>query len=265
MQNHVAVKIERYLLSSLYPTIYTTFTRLHPQKDPISYEKSNGCFKVNNNRTGESIYVHHYKYLYRIQSESEATFADRFKKKYTLDGFVEINKGDVVIDGGAHVGGFSLAASNHAGHVFAIEPDPRLQDALTQTLRNINNVDIHQIALGDSTGDVEFLLASNPSENSFINVDTGKKSKSTKIRGMTLDDFVSLLDYKRIDFFKLDAEGAEPEVINGFGNITPLKVAIDTSPERNGNKTTDSVRELLESRGYEIRVQNDVVFGRYSN
>lgn len=265
MLNKVTEAVGAYLPRSFYPTVYSLYTRIHPDRDPISYDKLNGYYKVYNMKTDESIYVHDSKYLYRIQSQGMPTFHKRLLEKYTLDGFAEIEQGDTVVDGGAHVGGFSLSAAEQAAHVYAVEPDPRVQQALSHTVQDRDNISVHEIALTDHSGELEFLLGPDPSENSFINVDTGTEAQRIAVTAKTLEDFLKTVEHDSIDFFKLDAEGAEPEVIRGFGEIKPTTVAIDAGPERNGERTVDAVQELLESNGYETRVQSDVVFGRYLN
>jgi FkbM family methyltransferase len=177
-----------------------------------------------------------------------------------LDGFATIEQGDIVIDGGAHVGGFSLAAADRGDHVYAVEPDPRVQQALTQTVQDRDNISVHEIALTDHSGELEFLLGPDPSENSFINVDTGEEVERIAVTTSTLEDFIASIEHDAVDFLKLDAEGAEPEVLRGLGETKPTTVAIDAGPERNGERTIDTVVDLLESNGHETRVRNDVVF-----
>jgi hypothetical protein len=121
------------------------------------------------------------------------------------------------------------------------------------------------VALSDNSDEIEFLLGPVPSENSIINVDTGQEAQRITVSSKTLEDFAELIEQDSIDFFKLDAEGAEPEVIHGFGEIRPTKVAVDAGPEREGKTTCDTVQKLLESIGYETRIKNNIVFGRYTN
>jgi FkbM family methyltransferase len=192
-------------------------------------------------------------------------FRERLESKYTLDGFAEIEPGDVVIDCGAHVGGFSLAASDRARRVFAIEPDPRLQRTLSLTLDDLSAVSIYEIALSDDEGSIEFRLSDNPSENSMIDIDSGIEADRVTVTTTTLDSFLRTTNQDDIDFLKIDAEGAEPEVLRGLGDRRPRIIAVDTGPERRGERTTSSVLEILETAGYETRVQNDIVFGRYTD
>jgi FkbM family methyltransferase len=193
------------------------------------------------------------------------SFYHRLLDKYTLDGFAEINEGDVVIDVGAHIGGFSLSAAKRAVHVYAIEPDPRVQESLGRTVETHDNISVHQTALNNSSDQAEFLLGKNPSENSLINVDTGEELQSITVSCNTIEDFVELIYHDSIDFLKLDAEGAEPEVIRGFGEIRPTTVAIDAGPERKQKSTRDTVQRLLESMEYETRVEYNIVFVRQIN
>jgi len=77
-----------------------------------------------------------------------------------------------------------------------------------------------------------------------------------------LDDFIREIDISQIDFLKIDAEGAEPEVLKGSNKLRISKLAIDAGNERNGESTVEEVSNILKNRGYEIKVDNGVVFAR---
>lgn len=61
---------------------------------------------------------------------------------------------------------------------------------------------------------------------------------------------------------KLEAEGAEPEALDGLGDARPAKLAIDASAERNGRSTVEMCRSRLHAMDYETRVEREVVFAR---
>jgi hypothetical protein len=111
MLNKITEIVGDSLPSIVYPYVYTMYTRIHPDRDLVKFKREGNCYRCVNKRTDENIYVHKAEYLYRIQSEGMESFHHRLLDKYTLDGFAEINEGDVVIDVGAHIGGFSLSAA----------------------------------------------------------------------------------------------------------------------------------------------------------
>src|SRR4051812_33950704 len=72
-----------------------------------------------------------------------------------------VKAGDTVIDVGANIGDLVLAASRSVGekgHVFAVEPHPRIASYLSDNLRinDISNVQLHVCAAGDCVGEVQF-------------------------------------------------------------------------------------------------------------
>jgi FkbM family methyltransferase len=73
-------------------------------------------------------------------------------------------------------------------------------------------------------------------------------------KSITLDDFIDYNKIEFIDLIKCDAEGAEPEVIEGLKkNLTKVDyITIDTGPERRGKSTTDDVVKLLKEKNFEI-------------
>jgi FkbM family methyltransferase len=73
-------------------------------------------------------------------------------------------------------------------------------------------------------------------------------------RAITLDDFIDENNIEFVDLIKCDAEGAEPEVIEGLKRNSSKVgyISVDTGPERNGECTTSDVIMLLKDRNFEI-------------
>jgi FkbM family methyltransferase len=114
----------------------------------------------------------------------------------------------LVIDAGAHVGLFSLRASQHAGRVVALEPHPMNFGLLTMNLeRNfVRNVVPLRVALSGSAEGA--LLAAGPgsSGGSISRV----SDRNWKVQSIRLDDLIR--DYGPVDLLKVDIEGAEFDV-----------------------------------------------------
>ena len=179
---------------------------------------------------------------------------------YTSDGFVEVEDGDIVVDGGAFVGGFSLAASRAgAVHVYAVEPSPDNYKALLKNTADDNRIETSQAALWNENKTLEFEVANDGTESGIVS-DAGGQIIS--VPGKTVQTFVEEMDLDNIDFLKLDAEGFEPEVLEGIGDLQISKLSVACGAERNNRFTREQVAEKLISRGYEIEKHRSHVFAK---
>jgi FkbM family methyltransferase len=131
----------------------------------------------------------------------------------------------VCIDAGANIGLYSLALSSLApkGTVYAFEPSPSAYSHLADNLRvnRAANVEASQLALSDREGTVTFHDFSFFSAGSFSSDEgsllTSDSYGSTSFDAptTTLDTFVAERGIERVDFVKIDVEGAELSVLEG--------------------------------------------------
>jgi len=131
----------------------------------------------------------------------------------------------VCLDVGANIGLYSLGLSALApkGKVYAFEPSPSAYGHLRSNLavNKATNVDACNLAVGESTGTVHFHDFSFFSAGSFSS-DEGSLlssesygSQSFEAATTTLDEFVADRKLDRVDFVKVDVEGAELSVLAG--------------------------------------------------
>ena len=129
---------------------------------------------------------------------------------------VTVRTGDVVIDGGAHVGTFSrLAFQKGASTVVAFEPDPRNVEYLKRNFEKEigqGRFVIIEKALWDRSGPLK--LSPEPS-SAATSVSAEIGPHKATIPGTTIDEAVRELGLKRVDFIKLDIEGGERRAILG--------------------------------------------------
>lgn len=157
----------------------------------------------------------------------------------------------LVLDIGAHIGEFAIAASQYAGKVICFEPDPAARSALIKNTAEINNIEVRPIALSNRTGKTKFYVATEHADSSLFRPEVF--TESIEIDAFRLDDLsISVEQYKRV-VLKMDAEGFEPEVLEG--GLKWIKsnlqlAAIDVAPERAGSDTYREVKSILESAGF---------------
>jgi FkbM family methyltransferase len=134
------------------------------------------------------------------------------------------------IDVGANVGFWLLGAASrlgHTGRAHALEPSP---DLLAGLLRNVHlnaltNVTCHQVAASDHDGEGAFVPRP---ENTALGGLTAAKAdpNAISVRLTTLDALVERHGLSRVDFLKIDVEGAEEAVLRGATAI----LAAEASP-----------------------------------
>ncbi|MCF7970795.1 MAG: FkbM family methyltransferase [Methylococcaceae bacterium] len=191
-------------------------------------------------------------------------YAEWLLNKYTLEGFVQVEFGDTIIDCGAFVGGFSIACAKTAGLIVAIEPSSHNYSCLDRNLKHFDNALAVRFALGDNSSILKLNCSTSAVEHSLIDPDDGIIEYQEVVAVSRLDDLVKAIGVEKIDFLKVEAEGFEPEVIKGLGCLLPEKIAIDVSPERGGKSPAAEISKDLQAKGYECKQRGNVLFARRS-
>lgn len=129
---------------------------------------------------------------------------------------VAVRDDDIVVDVGAHLGTFTRIALQHgARRVIAIEPDPVNAACFARTFASEiagGRVTLVVAAAWHSAGSLTFEVG-NASQTGRV-ADSGS-SRAVKVRAVTLDDLVEELKPGRVDFIKMDIEGAERHALAG--------------------------------------------------
>lgn len=155
--------------------------------------------------------------------------------------------GEIVIDVGAHIGFYTLKAAREVGPegtVIAIEPDLRNFLLLKRNvaINRFNNVITLNVALSDTNGQKSFYASIDPLYSSFYFPSHVRHTK--KVEVVTLDKLLQDLGIDKVDWIKVDVEGAELMVLGGGERIlrttSNLKIIIETSD----HKTLDYLAKL---------------------
>lgn len=165
--------------------------------------------------------------------------------------------GEVVLDIGAYVGMFTVKASlavGDAGKVIAVEPHPRYYGLLISNCHGLGNVETVKKAVAAEYGRCRRLYSARAAGADTL---VGGTSEYIEVGTITLDELVSELGLSRLDFIKLDAEGAELNVLKGGKETlkkgTRLAIAIYHTSE-DGRRSLECVTALLEDAGYRMTV-----------
>lgn len=169
--------------------------------------------------------------------------------EYGIEHF-SANKGITVVDVGANIGELGLYfGSTKGARYIAFEPDPAAFTALT---KNVKGQILHDVALADKPGRQKFYLATSRADSGLHRPD--RVEGEVEVEVSTLDHALEGLDLPRIDILKVEAEGAEPEVLVG-ATRTLRKVdlcVVDAGPEREGSSTAAQCLKILQSEGFEM-------------
>ena len=127
---------------------------------------------------------------------------------------IKFNDNDVVIDCGANVGDLKIYFDENELNVeyIGIEPSPKAYYCL---VKNVGNSKSYNVGLWHTNGNLDFFVSSENADSSFIL--PPKYNDKIKIITKRLD---SLLD-KNIKLLKIEAEGAEAEVLIGCEKLLP--------------------------------------------
>ncbi len=175
---------------------------------------------------------------------------DRLAREYGLGRHVTLGPGSVVVDVGANVGEFAHVCARYGARVLCVEPDPKTHACLLRNIDGLDEASAFDAVIWKDNGAVEFGMAPERADSSMF-----AAGAPTVIRkAVTLECFARERGLSRIDLVKCDAEGAEPEVLEGaramLANIGVF--ALDTGAERNGARTNKECAAILSAHGFSV-------------
>jgi len=134
-----------------------------------------------------------------------------------------VKSGDIVLDGGANVGVYTQVALNAgARKVVAIEPAPENLECLRRNFEKEiaeGRVVIYPKGVWDKDDWLTlYVYATNSAQDSFVRQMPGATQTRQKFPLTTIDKLVEELKLERVDYIKLDIEGAERKALAGAWN-----------------------------------------------
>lgn len=133
-----------------------------------------------------------------------------------------VHRGDVAVDVGANIGFHTLLLARLVGPegiVYAFEPDPDNFALLQKNIQanGYQNVVAEQAAVSHETGSAQLFLASENHVDHRL-YHTGEARAAIDVRCYRLDDYFPA-NNDRVDFLKMDIQGAEVGAIRGMENL----------------------------------------------
>ena len=169
----------------------------------------------------------------------------------------------IVFDVGANVGQTSIKFNNEYKHakIFSFEPVSSTFHQLQENTRSYERVNCNKLALGnrEGTADIRLYDQRNSVLNS-LNVEAMKYAgeEVETIVVTTGDKFCEINGVTEIDLLKIDTEGYEIQVLEGFdkmlsnAKIKALYCEVGFSPENKRNTFINDLILFLYTKGYKF-------------
>ncbi len=168
-----------------------------------------------------------------------------------------VRRGSRVLDLGAHIGTFTLAAAALGCEVIAVEASPQNARLLRASVEQNGFTQVHviQAVVSDRAGTVLFSCY-----GPFGHVFTPATNlPSIDVPAVRIDDLLAEIGWDRVDLVKLDVEGSEIAALDGMSNLLTSADAPPILYESNAHtlgfyrRTPAELRTKLERFGYRSR------------
>lgn len=203
-----------------------------------------------------------YKYnSHIIKSPYEGT--DSFLEVFideVYDSVISPKENGICIDVGAYVGMWSIKASTKASQVIAIEAAKNNIEWLIENTDSIKNITCLNYAVSNKDG-YEILYINKTSSCNSI---TSMNGFPVQVPCRKLDTIAKELKLDKVDFVKVDAEGAELKVLQGAEEILKGNVKLSIASYHDlsdGHPEYTVIESYLKDRGF--KVMNDSGLRRY--
>ena len=166
-----------------------------------------------------------------------------------------------IIDIGAHYGYFSIFAKNNTDKnsiIIAIEPNKSNFKHLEKNIRDckISNIRSFNYAIGGKSGLSKLYQGQTPNHSIVENYILLKQNRGfEEIEVKTLEEFINENNLDKIDFLKMDCEGAEYSILENTPNYIYDKIitiSMEFHDLKDNNYTGENLCKILIKNGFEI-------------
>jgi len=179
-------------------------------------------------------------------------------EQYSPKGF-EINRKDVIIDIGAHVGFFSVYAAQHApeGRVISFEPLPANYETLKKNIfqNGIKNIKPFNMAVARAAGVRDFYEYEG--HNGCHSLYYRGNGKKIEVGAISLKEVLGKNKVVHCNILKMDCEGAEFEILLNTGKTVFSKIdkivgELHTDIQK--KYSVDQLLKYLDLCGYDVTI-----------
>jgi len=185
------------------------------------------------------------------------------------------------IDVGAHHGETTLGYANHNPGLTIYAFEPNLRAAATLIGRAPNFIVI-PMAVAETNGHAEFHINTFDAASSLLPMDEGSRRSWTggdqlalketiTVPTLRLDTFLDFAKIARVDFLKIDTQGADLAVLRSAGgrlrDIAKITLEVDVSARRLyvGSAPREEVVAFLENAGFALAEEEIQTHGHEQN
>jgi len=255
MENYISKNIRHWLMNRPMDKFTAEFNQLnkviwhHPVR--LDYDSKSQTITVDDGHRQFSICRNR-----RVQRYYNGI--DVFLKKLCFDYMIDnipLTRGDVVIDCGANVGEVSVGLKNRQPdiRIIAVEPEELEANCADLNVFGGARVTLRQ-ALWNEDTTLRFYNAADTADSSVF--ETAGTTEVKEVKAVRLDTLLSASNVSRVRLLKLEAEGAEPEILEGAESwLSRIDyIAADLGPERGLKQqqtATPAINYLL-ARGFDL-------------
>jgi len=182
--------------------------------------------------------------------------------------------GDTIVDVGATIGLFTIRAwklKKEKGLVVSIEPYPTAYEFL---LRNVAVNSIRSVALNVAletyNGYTKFAMPGGQAGWGSTNVTQALKlgliKRMVRVRVLRLDTVTKVFGLKGLDFLKIDAEGAERDILRGADILLgEKKIKRIVVAAYHWATEAEEVASLLRKQGCDVKIRSGYVYASHGS
>ncbi len=229
---------------SLRYSIFNFFRRW-----PMAISIKEQSIKVEDSH-GDTIFVGEPERIQRFKRGIKSK-VEKVAANYMLQS-IGFETGDIIIDCGANIGEIGIYLKQFHIQYHAFEPALNEFEA---NLKNNPQGTINRYALWKEETTLTFYNKNDTGDSSLFEINdyASKVTVQTKV----LDDYIQQKNLAKIKLLKLEAEGAEPEILEGaLKSLEKIQyISVDCGPERGLNQTTTFVEVVntLTSHGFKVK------------
>jgi len=203
------------------------------------------------------------RFTVRVNTSDILVIWEIWKAKIYDDTRFPIRANDVIVDIGAHIGGFGIRAAKlaHHGDVFAYEASSKNYALLEKNRQsnNLENLHIHNKAVSRQSGEMKFFM---PSDNGALgSLMQETDSPMETVQAVTLTDIVTENNIDKIDCLKVDVEGAEYDILLNCPAeaLSKIQRIVMEYHEFEGDQRNHlDLVNLLKSHGFHVAVEDGI-------
>jgi len=196
----------------------------------------------------------------RVNTSDALMIWEVWKAKVYDDVRIPILEGDVVVDLGAHIGAFAVRVARlaHRGRVYSYEAARKNYLLLEENrkLNGLENMYIENKAISEKRGEMPLYTPANNSILGSLRQDTS--SFKEMVQAITFSDIIAKHSLEKINFLKIDVEGAEFDILFSCSdeNFAKIQRMIIEYHEFDGDKRShQDLVNLLDTHGFKVVVE----------